>query len=72
VKYLTVDRFEGDFAVCEQESGKYVNIEKSRIDNSVVEGDIILIPDGGDIFVRDAVRTEAKRKAITDRFRKLL
>lgn len=41
-KILVIDRFEGDFAVCEdRESGKMHNIEISKLPQNVKEGDVI-------------------------------
>lgn len=39
---LIIDRFEGDFAVCEMQDGKIVNIPKIILDNAT-EGDIVSI-----------------------------
>lgn len=40
---ITIDRFEGEFAVAELENGNYVNIPKSAIPPEAIEGDIISI-----------------------------
>ncbi len=41
-KILVIDRFEGNFAVCEdRESGKMHNIEISKLPKDVNEGDVI-------------------------------
>lgn len=41
-KILVVDRFEGDFAVCEdRENCKIMNILKSELPNNVIEGDVL-------------------------------
>lgn len=39
---LTVDRFEGIYAVCETEAGEMVNIPRAELSGKVKEGDIIL------------------------------
>ena len=40
-KKLVIDRFEGIYAVCQDEDGTMVNIEKSIIEGKPKEGDII-------------------------------
>lgn len=39
---LIIDRFEGDFAVCEMQNGKIVNIPKIILDNAN-EGDSVIV-----------------------------
>ena len=45
---LIIDRFEGRYAVCEQEDRTMVNIEKSKLPKGTKEGDV-LIMDGDSI-----------------------
>ena len=59
LKY-SVDRFEESFAVCEDENGKSVNIEKEKLPADAKEGDIISIDNGEVIFL--AEETEERRK----------
>lgn len=40
---ITIDRFEGDFAVAETESGELVNFPKKLLPCGCSEGDIIII-----------------------------
>lgn len=40
---VTIDRFEGNFAVCEKNDRSMVNIEKNRIPPSAKEGDVLVI-----------------------------
>ena len=41
-KILVIDRFEGDFAVCEdRENEEMVNIEISKLPQNIKEGDVI-------------------------------
>lgn len=40
---VTIDRFEGDFAVVEYETGKTANMPKVLLDSTAKEGDIIEI-----------------------------
>lgn len=45
-KQLVIDRFEGDFAVCEDENLKMINIKKSLIPINAPEGAVLIIHDG--------------------------
>ena len=40
-KKLCIDRFEGDFAICENENGLFENIKKTAIPKTAKEGDIL-------------------------------
>lgn len=59
MKYI-IDRFEGSLAVCEDEQGSMISIEKSKIPPTAKEGDVIYITSVG--IEIDASETE-KRKA---------
>ena len=44
---VIIDRFEGNFALCEDENRKEVRLEKSRLPKGACEGSILHIgPDG--------------------------
>jgi hypothetical protein len=59
---VTIDRFEGDFAVCEKVDRTMMNIEKSRLPASTKEGDILIIE--GDKIVIDSGATSKRKKRI--------
>ena len=40
---LIIDRFEGEFAVCENEEGKMINISRNKLPKEAKEGDVIII-----------------------------
>lgn len=64
-----IDRFEGDFAVCEQDGGM-VDIPKSKISPDAREGDVIVMKDG--IYVPDSAETDKRKKraeALFEKFR---
>ncbi|MCQ1528419.1 DUF3006 domain-containing protein [Lutispora saccharofermentans] len=42
MRYI-IDRFEGDYAVCEDENKEVVNIERARIPAEAKEGDVLVI-----------------------------
>ena len=43
MRKLIIDRFEGDYAVCETENLEFVNIPKSALPCDAKEGDVISI-----------------------------
>ena len=57
---VTIDRFEGIYAVCEDVKKNMINIEKTRLPDNAAEGDILII-NGSSILI-DAAGT-VKRKA---------
>jgi len=63
MKKVIIDRFEGDFAVCEDESRKMINIEKSRLPADAKEGYVLIIKDEGGIEV-DYAETQARKDKI--------
>lgn len=58
---LIIDRLEGDFAVCESETG-VVNIKRSDIPNDAAEGDTLVLSNGR--YSIDREDTEKRRKEI--------
>ncbi|NLM62470.1 MAG: DUF3006 domain-containing protein [Clostridiales bacterium] len=56
---LIIDRFEGEYAVCEDNERKMHNIERSKLPPNAREGDVLLLK--GDRYVIDRQETE-KRK----------
>ena len=71
MQFLTIDRFEGDYAICENEDGKLSNIARIDIENNAKEGDTIFRSAGSGVFEVDKVRTQKARKAIEARFQRL-
>jgi hypothetical protein len=59
---VTIDRFDGDYAVCEKPDRTTINIEKSRLPASAKEGDILIIE--GDKIVIDSGATAKRKKRI--------
>jgi hypothetical protein len=58
---VTIDRFEGEFAVCEQEDRTMVNIPKVNIPQEAKEGDILVI-EGESIYIDTAGTAERKKR----------
>ena len=61
---VIIDRFEGDFAVCEQENKEFINIEQKRIPATAKEGDVLLVEE--DDIRLDVGETEARRRKIKE------
>lgn len=63
MKNLIVDRFEGAYAICEDEEKKLFAIELAELPKGVREGDVLEISDDGSLNV-SAEKTAARRKKI--------
>lgn len=61
---VIIDRFEGDFAVCEKEDRKMIDIERNKIPAIAKEGDVLDIID--DKITIDSETTEKRRREIEE------
>lgn len=61
MRYI-IDRFEGNYAVCEDENKNMVNIERNRLPSTAKEGAVLRV-EGNDIKV-DYDSTEARKQKI--------
>lgn len=59
---VVIDRFEGDFAVCEIDIGDMINIEKSKLPSEAKEGYILHVK--GDVVNIDKSSTLNQKKKI--------
>lgn len=59
---VTIDRFEGDYAVCEKENRDMIDIEIKKLPANVKEGDVLIID--GEYIIIDTFETEKRRKEI--------
>lgn len=59
-----IDRFEGDFAICEKEDRSMLNVKRSKLPVNIKEGDVLIID--GDTIKIDSAET-AKKRGITDK-----
>ena len=59
---VTIDRFEGNFAVCEKADRTMINIPKEKIPPEAKEGDILIIE--GDSIKIDTDSTAKRKKSI--------
>ena len=56
---IVVDRFEGDYAVLETDSGM-IDVEKSCLADDIREGDVIIETENG--YIKDYNTTQQKHK----------
>ncbi len=66
-KFFSVDRFEEDFAVLEDDGQKHSNVLRSKLPVGVGEGDILFLLDGQYFF--DKEETERRRNYILEKFK---
>jgi len=66
---VIIDRFEGDFAVCEKEDREMMDIERNKIPVSAKEGDVLNIVN--DQIIIDSDATEKRKKEIAELTRDL-
>lgn len=59
---VTIDRFEGNFAVCEKADRTMIDIPKDKIPPEAREGDILIIE--GDTIKIDTGGTAKRKKTI--------
>jgi hypothetical protein len=55
-----IDRFEGDFAVCERDDRTMVNIARGKLPAGAKEGDVLAV--AGDQLTIDHQATEERRR----------
>ena len=67
---LTIDRFEGELAVCEQEDGRMFTVEKALLPPDCVEGDDIEQEDGIYIKKDNRLRREQMQNKMRSLFKK--
>lgn len=61
---VTIDRFEGRFAVCEKEDRSMINIERDKIPSDAREGYILMVE--GDKITIDSEGTDKRKKEIEE------
>ena len=61
---VIVDRFEGEYAVCEKEDKTMIDIERSKIPAEAKEGDALLVEDNKIII--DEEDTKKREERIKD------
>jgi hypothetical protein len=61
---VVIDRFEGDYAVCEKENREMTDIKRECIPKEAKEGDVLDIE--GDKIVINVNETEKRKKEIEE------
>ncbi len=59
---VVIDRFEGDFAVCEKEDRTMLNIKRGKLPASANEGDVLIID--GEMIEIDVAETAKKKQFV--------
>jgi hypothetical protein len=59
---VTIDRFEGEFAVCEKPDRTLINIPRNRLPAGAMEGDILVLE--GEMVGMDDQATSKRKKDI--------
>ena len=59
---VIIDRFEGNYAVCEKEDRTMMNVKKSKIPGIVKEGDVLSI--NNDVIIIDIEKTQKRKRKI--------
>ncbi len=59
---VTIDRFEGEYAVCEREDRTMLNIERSKVPKDSKEGDILIVV--GDSITIDKAASANRRDEV--------
>ena len=67
---LVIDRFEGEYAVCEDEKGGFHDLAKVELPRGVGEGDVLVRE--GDGWKIDAAETLRRRKKAHELFESLM
>jgi len=63
---MIIDRFEGDYAICEKEDMTFVDILRGELPKEVMEGDCIIELNG--VYKIDKERTKQRKKKIDNMF----
>ena len=61
---VVIDRFEGDYAVCEKEDRTMMDVLRSSIPAQSKEGDVLNMEDG--VITIDTEETDKRRKLIEE------
>lgn len=59
---LIIDRFEGNYAVCEKEDRTIINIERSELPKEAKEGDVLVVKEN--CIIIDEKATQERREHI--------
>lgn len=66
---MIIDRFEGEYAVVETDSGM-IDIERSKLPENAAEGDVIELHDGA--YIINSAETAERRERAASRLKRLI
>lgn len=61
MRTVSIDRFEGIYAICEDQDGKFFAIETAELPEGAVEGAVLSIDDAQGSLSIDRAETERRR-----------
>ena len=71
MKQITIDRFDGIYAICEDKDKAFFAIETSELPQGAKAGDVLKITDDGALSI-DVEETERRRARILEKQKKLM
>ncbi len=71
MRKMTIDRFDGIYAICEDKDKNFFAIELGELPQGAKAGDVLLITDDGTLEI-DREETERRRRRIQEKQSKLL
>ena len=71
MKQITIDRFDGIYAICEDTDKAFFAIETSELPQGAKAGDVLKITDDGALSI-DVEETERRRARILEKQKKLM
>ena len=66
---MVIDRFEGDYAVCERDDRTMLNINKNKLPAEAKEGDVLIVD--GDAISIDLMETSKRKEQANKLMEKL-
>ncbi|WP_053955463.1 DUF3006 domain-containing protein [Inediibacterium massiliense] len=60
--YLVIDRFEGSYAICEDEEKNMISMEKEKLPKEAKEGDVLFVSE--ERIIIDYEETNKRKKEI--------
>lgn len=69
-RYVIIDRFEGDWALCESSQGEIISIARSQLPPEATVGDLLQLTD--DNYYLDREATRQRRQEAKEKFASLL
>ena len=71
MKRITIDRFDGIYAICEDKDKAFFALELSELPKGAKSGDVLLITDEGTLEI-DVEETERRRQRVLEKQKKVL